>query len=63
MERYSLLDGTMFQLIWNPVPVDMEQQYHSLVTSPMITHCVTIGMFRGNEKGKNAMVYLGKVYA
>ena len=63
MERDSLLDGTMFQLIWNPVPVDMEQQYHSLVTSPMITNCVAIGMFRGNEKGKNAMVYLGKVYA
>ena len=63
MERYSLLDGTMFQLIWNPVPVDMEQQYHSLVTSPMITNCIAIGMLRGNEKGKNAMVYLGKVYA
>ena len=53
----------MFQLICNPVPVDMELQYHSLVTSPMITNCVAIGMFRGNEKGKNAVVYLGKVYA
>jgi hypothetical protein len=63
MERYSLLDGTLFQLICNPVPVDMEQQYHSLVTSPLITNCIAIGMFRRNEKGKNAMVYLGKVYA
>ena len=53
----------MLHVRWNNVPVDMEQQYHSLVTNPMITNCVAIGMFRGNEKGKNAMVYLGKVYA
>ena len=58
-----MLDGTLFLVRWNPVPVDMEQQYHSLVTSPLITNCIAIGMFRRNEKGKNAMVYLGKVYA
>jgi len=30
LESRSILTGTMFQMIWNSCPVDMEQSYRSV---------------------------------